>query len=146
MIEPKKRTVSELLTAIAEGNGIVAAAQAELAAYAITGAHSPAVASAPAAAATTATKYLNRKEVAERMGRSEITITRQVARGVFPKPLEHGPREHARWRESDIDALRMARVDAKEVMANLRRQIKADGAGRQPAEQLLVGRFDSTKG
>ena len=53
---------------------------------------------------------LRRQEVEREIGLSRSTIHRQVAEGLFPKPIRVGVRS-VRWRESDIEKWKQQHID-----------------------------------
>ena len=53
---------------------------------------------------------LRRQEVEREIGLSRSTIYRQIAEGLFPKPIRVGVRS-VRWRESDIEKWKQQRID-----------------------------------
>jgi hypothetical protein len=130
-IEVSKLTDTEL----ADLGLTVAAEQAKRAALRTAGAVAVPKPSEPASAETSAPN-MSIDEVAHEMRVSKPTVRRRVAAGIYPKPLPHTRGQHARWRRSDIAAMRLAVVDAEAVARVL--SLPEDGENDQPASKKEI--------
>jgi prophage regulatory protein len=63
--------------------------------------------------ASTSSKFLNFKQVSDRIGLSRSPLYRRIREGTFPKPVKLGAM--SRWVESEIDAWMAAQVIARDV-------------------------------
>lgn len=63
--------------------------------------------------ASTSSKFLNFKQVSDRIGISRSPLYRRIREGAFPKPVKLGAM--SRWVESEIDAWMEAQVTARDV-------------------------------
>ena len=63
--------------------------------------------------ASTSSKFLNFKQVSDRIGLSRSPLYRRIREGTFPKPVKLGAM--SRWVESEIDAWMAAQVNARDV-------------------------------
>src|SRR5690348_13945228 len=62
---------------------------------------------------STSSKFLNFKQVSDRIGLSRSPLYRRIREGTFPKPVKLGAM--SRWVESEIDAWMAAQVTARDA-------------------------------